>query len=307
MDVPLRWLRAFAAVVEHSTFTRAAKALYTSQPVLSKQIRSLEEALRVEVFVRNRRGTRLSDAGRALLPGALATLHAWDDAQRTLESATAASATTITVGLHVGVERGLLPRVRERLAAQLPYLRLKLRQASWSDPSAGLLGPVEDRVDAAFIFLPLPPADAEHLSWHVLSVEPRRLLVSDQHRFADRQAVTLSELDEENFLALPSTAGPLREHFLGAPERTLSRVKVSETVGSPEEVFEAVAADLGVALVAAGNVETFRRAGVAAVDVLGLSPSTLALAWRSDDDRPLVHDLASAVRESAQNAPGLVN
>ncbi len=40
----------------------------------------------------------------------------------------------------------------------------------------------------------------------------------------------------------------------------------------------------------------FRRDGIAAVRVTGLAPSELVLAWRRDDDRPLLRGLVEATR-----------
>jgi len=81
MDVHLRGLRCFVAVAEHLSFTRAAAALFVSQPTLSKQVRSLEDNLRVQLFARNRRSVQLTEAGGALLPGAAVVLRAWEAAQ----------------------------------------------------------------------------------------------------------------------------------------------------------------------------------------------------------------------------------
>jgi DNA-binding transcriptional LysR family regulator len=52
MDVHVRELRYFVAVAKKLHFTRAAERLFVSQPALSKQIRSLEEQLRVDLFSR---------------------------------------------------------------------------------------------------------------------------------------------------------------------------------------------------------------------------------------------------------------
>lgn len=61
----LRYIHYFLAVAEHGSFTRAAAALYVSQPALSQQIRLLEQTLEVQLFDRSGRHIRLTDAGKA--------------------------------------------------------------------------------------------------------------------------------------------------------------------------------------------------------------------------------------------------
>ena len=53
MDVEPR-LRAFAALVREGSFSRAAEALYVSQPAVSKHIASLEAELGTQLVVRGR-------------------------------------------------------------------------------------------------------------------------------------------------------------------------------------------------------------------------------------------------------------
>lgn len=62
MDVSL--LTYFVAVVDHGSVTRAAEALYISQPSLSQAIRTLERRLDAQLFRRVGRNLELTDAGR---------------------------------------------------------------------------------------------------------------------------------------------------------------------------------------------------------------------------------------------------
>ena len=70
----LRQLEYFLTVVEEGSFTAAAARLYMVQSSLSASLLSLERELRTELFIRGRRGTELTDAGRALLQPARAAL-----------------------------------------------------------------------------------------------------------------------------------------------------------------------------------------------------------------------------------------
>ena len=63
----LTQLRYFVAVAETGSVTRAAEKCFVSQPPMSRQLRLLEEELRVPLFVRSPRGMQLSEAGRQVL------------------------------------------------------------------------------------------------------------------------------------------------------------------------------------------------------------------------------------------------
>jgi len=69
------------AVVEEGTFTAAAARLFMVQSSLSASLLALERELGTELFVRGRRGAELTDAGRALVGPARATLEQVDKAR----------------------------------------------------------------------------------------------------------------------------------------------------------------------------------------------------------------------------------
>ena len=86
---PLTALRAFDAAARHMSFSKAAAELNVTPAALSFQIKSLEEHLEAPLFRRLNRKVEMTDAGRALAPGAAdgftALASAWRAAKRTVD------------------------------------------------------------------------------------------------------------------------------------------------------------------------------------------------------------------------------
>ena len=62
-------LEAFVEVARRGSVSRAADALYATQPTLTARLKGLEQELDAKLFIRSQRGMRLSDAGRAFPSG----------------------------------------------------------------------------------------------------------------------------------------------------------------------------------------------------------------------------------------------
>ncbi|MEU9450601.1 LysR substrate-binding domain-containing protein [Streptomyces sp. NPDC048277] len=102
---------------------------------------------------------------------------------------------------------------------------------------------------------------------------------------------------DEPFLALPRSAGPLRDHWLALDARAGRPPRIGAEIAGAEETYEALIAGLGICLVAAGNAPLITRGGVTTRPVRGIGAGRYALAWRREDaHRPLVRAYAEACR-----------
>lgn len=64
MDFRISQLHGFLTLADHLHYGQASRALSVSQPTLAFRINSLEDNLRVKLFVRTRKGLSLTEAGR---------------------------------------------------------------------------------------------------------------------------------------------------------------------------------------------------------------------------------------------------
>jgi DNA-binding transcriptional LysR family regulator len=288
MDVHLRDLRYFLAVAEEGNVTQAARQLFVSQPALSKQIRALERQVGSDLFTRGRDGMTLTKSGEGLLPHARRIVDDWQGAKAALARA---GDCTLVLGMQTSPGRGLLRAVRARLAGSCPGAELELRNVSWHDPTGGLAA---GETDAAFVWLPLPRPPYR---WVTIAREPRVVAMADDHPLAGRDGVVMADLLDEPFLALPESAGPLRDHFLALEARAGHPPNVAAEITGPEETYEAVAGGIGLCLLAAGNAPILARGGVTMLPVRDLGPSELVLAWPERHCPPLLETFAAICRE----------
>ncbi|MGW0484694.1 LysR family transcriptional regulator [Nonomuraea sp. NPDC003214] len=286
MDVDTRLLRYFVAVAEEGSLTRASARLYVSQPALTKQIKQLEALLGAELFRRSRAGMSLTEAGRALAERTPALLADWDAALRRTRQAAGRAARVLRVGFLASAANEATQRIVAEFARARPGWRADLRQASWSNPTAGL---ATGDVDVALLRLPFPGQDA--LRVEALFSEPRWVALPSAHPLAARDVIAFEELWDEPFVAAPVETGPWRDYWLAADERDGHPVRVGAVTDQPDDWLSAIANGYGVALAPESAARFYARPGVTYRPVSGVSPTRVGVAWTpADDANPVVQD-----------------
>ena len=144
----LHQLRYLAAIVDNGlNITAAARALHTSQPGVSKQIKLLEEELGFEVFEREGRTlTRITPAGRQVVERAQRILDEVENIRRLSDEYRDETRGSLSIATTHTQARYVLPSIVKRFRQRYPDVKLHLHQGT-SEQIADLAA--EDRVDFA--------------------------------------------------------------------------------------------------------------------------------------------------------------
>src|SRR4051794_15118189 len=139
MDLRARHLRTFLVVAEELHFARAARRLSTTQSAVSQQIQRLEDLFGTPLLLRTSRFVALTPAGEALAGEAAEMLVRLEGVSRTVRAIADGRSGSVALGAQGGALITLVPQALSRLAAEVPELRVNLRQLTTQEQVDGLL------------------------------------------------------------------------------------------------------------------------------------------------------------------------
>ena len=289
MDVDLRKVRYFVAVAEQLHFGRAAEVLHIAQPVLSRQIRALENELKAQLFVRDKRTTELTAAGRQLLADARPLL-ANADALRRRVGRAARGADTFTVGFMPGL---IVTAAVRALIARHPELNVGVIRTSIDDQTDVIH---DGRADVSYVRLPI---DRRGLQVRPLTAEPRVVVLPADHRLAGKDSVEIADLAGEHLLQDPDAVPEWRDI---AEELSTGRRQAEPAISIVEEKLERVAAGRGIVVFPLSTAAFYTRPDIVYVAVSDIGPTHVCLAWDSTRRSPLIAEFA-AIAEGLASKP----
>ena len=187
-------LKYFTKIVEHKSFTRAAKECSVSQPALSQQIAKLEKELGQPLFERQGRTIQVTSAGILLKGHADRILQLVDDAKRQINDDGQTGRVSISAIPTIGPY--LLPKLLNSMTNQFESAHFvvgenvtaeMLKACSNGDTNAGLVA---------------LPAEAKYLSVEPLFEEELLLAMPTDHKLCMASEITIDDLVEEPFIFL---------------------------------------------------------------------------------------------------------
>ena len=242
-------IRYFLAVGETLNLTRAAERCHVAQPALTRAIKALESELGGELIRRERALSHLTELGQRMLPMLRQCYDTALAAKKVAASIRNGEAAPLSIAVSHTVALGRFAPTLRELSSALPGLQLKLYRGSGSEVAEylrlgtaelAIAGPLEEpwsRLDSLRLF-----------------DEPFGLVVSGTHRLATRDTAEFKDLASETLLINTGC------EMVGELRACLEAKGILETaahqVATQEDLLALVKADLGVAIIPVGTMET---------------------------------------------------
>ncbi len=239
----LHQLRYFKIVAETEHFTRAAEQLHISQPSLSKAISNLEKELGVQLFERDKRAVYLNDYGRVFLKRVDRILTEAEEAAEELRDMVGEGGGDVYIGSCNMFEAP-------------SKIHTYTNQIFWNSPAIALhmyimdTDQIEELLMSRklnFGFSVTLPVHSEIEAIKLYSYQVG-VVVSKNHRLAQRRTIHLSEMRDESFMC-NNTAPDLRDSLYELCHRAGFQPKIIFEGESTELIGEAVAEGRGVAFI----------------------------------------------------------
>ncbi len=229
----------FAAVVEHRSFTDAAKALSVSKATVSKAVTRLEQQLDTSLFSRTSRRLALTESGKRLADHAARILAEGQEAEEAARDETAALSGTVRIGapMTFGLLR-VAPLIAE-FTKQNPLVNVDLHL------SDARIDMIDMGLDATIRIADMPDS----------SLRARRLadvnmhIVASPAYLAERgRPAHPSDLGEHDCLCYSNVPAPDVWRFAGPGQQNVAvQVRARITVNSGEAMLPALRAGVGIA------------------------------------------------------------
>lgn len=253
MNLSSRDLRAFIALIEEGSFTRAARRVHLSQPAFSALVQSLEDSFGARLFDRTTRRVTPTAEGRLLEESARRLLADLDEMVSDFRDHAQHRKGRVSVAALPSLAAGWLPQVLAEFNRRYPGVEIALTD-TLSEQCKSLV-----RARRADLALATAAPGEQDLASEFLCADEFHLVCREDHPLARRRNIALADLASYPFVHL-SRSSSVRQHLEAAfhpvQMRTIAEVEHLATVTG------LVAAGLGITVVPALTLFQFERKGL---------------------------------------------
>lgn len=262
MNISLRQLQIFEAVVRHMSYTRAAEELHLTQPAVSMQVRQLEEELGLPLFEKLGRGITLTEAGQELVPYSQGINRSLRELQDVMESLKGVSRGRLSVAVASTVNY-FAPRLLAAFHRAYPGIALSLDVTN-REQLVRLL-----EANAVDVVLMGQPPEGVEVESEAFMDNPLVVVAPPDHPLAGRRDIPLARMAEEVFVLREPGSGTRQ-----AMDRFFSDQGIAIQRGMQmtrnEAIKQSVRAGLGLSVVSVHTIELELATGkLVVLDVAG--------------------------------------
>ncbi|MBI3140448.1 MAG: LysR family transcriptional regulator [Rhodocyclales bacterium] len=243
MHLTLRQLKIFEAVARHLSFSRAAEELHLTQPAVSMQVRSLEEAAGLPLTEQVGKRVFLTEAGSELARHARVIAHQLREAEEALAAMKGLRGGRLNIAV-VSTAKYFAPRLLAAFRAGHPEVELRL---GVHNREAIVQQLADNEVDLAI--MGRPPQEFETVA-EVFAEHPLIILAAPEHPLAGRRRIEAAELSGETFLIREPGSGT-RTAMEGYFAENGVQPGANLEMSSNETIKQAAMAGMGLAFLSA--------------------------------------------------------
>ena len=223
MNITIRQLRAFLAVHQEGSFTKAAEALHLTQSALSSIIKGLENNLELRLFDRTTRQLEISEAGKNILPTVIRMLNEMDALTDEVKGLKQLDHGRVRIAIAQQLASFELPEIIARFNKMYPQVEVSMIDCG--------VEKVQEIVNNAEADIGIGPERKleNGLSQQFIFSLPFHLVVAPNHPYAKAPSVSWKELKDEELITL---SGSFTKHLMD----DLLRKSATHLIGPKRQV-----------------------------------------------------------------------
>lgn len=252
-----RRLQVFHAVAKHLSFTKAAEALFMTQPAVTFQVKQLEEHFNTRLFERGHGRNTLTAAGQMVLDYAEKILALSAELDLRLKEMTGEVGGLLLVGASTTIAEFLLPQVLGDFKSKYPKVQPRLTVANSETVENRV---AEHTLDIGFIEA---RSHRDSVAADVCCEDELQAVCAPSHPLARLKAATPKQLAQYPFISREAGSGTREviDQYLNNAGVSPDSLNVVMELGSPEALKGLVATGLGFTIISRAAVVKETRLG----------------------------------------------
>lgn len=260
----LKQIEAFVSVAEEGSFSKAAKALFLTQPTVSAHISSLEKELGVRLFVRNTKEVGLSVDGQMLYGYAKQMMTLQKKIEATFDQTRKEGSHCVHIAASSVPSQYLLPQILAAFSEKYPKEKFKIME---TDSAKVVEQVVNGNVDIGFTGTVLEKKYCEYIPFYqdeLVVITPNTEKFQNMHQAAGQVRQTGKPwIGLEPLILREEGSGTRREaeKLLKKMEIDLDSLNIVASMENQETIKRSVSKGVGISIISRLAAEEEIREG----------------------------------------------